>query len=222
MRFLLRRLTWSMPVLIVHLLDAQSVPSRTGRRVLLPRDSEVALARSAAPPSVSALARILIFADTAFVVADSGTNGVTCVVNRSWPNSVEPHCFDAEASASILPMELRRTVLYHEGRSEAEVSRIIGIGLEKGVFRLPRRPAMSFMMSDAQRLVGDDGVPAGHWRPHIMVYYPYLTGRELGLASTPDMAVGMVADEGGPFASIMIIVPGFVTLRSLGAVRSAP
>lgn len=189
---------------------AQSALSRTGRRSLLPRDQEVALARSAAPASVSAHARVLVFTDSGFVVADSGTNGVTCIVNRSWPTSVEPHCFDAEASVSILPIEMERTRLLHRGLGEAEVERAIGEGLVTGRFRLPRRPALSYMMSDLQRLIGDDGTSAGHWRPHVMVYYPYLTNAAMGFDTTPDMRVGMVSEEGRPDASLVIVVPQFV------------
>jgi hypothetical protein len=159
---------------------------------------------------VSARARVLVFADTAFVVADSGSSGVTCVVNRSWPQSLEPHCYDAEASATILPMELRRTMLLHRGRSEAEANRDIADGLARGAFRLPRRAAMSYMMSDAQRLVGDDATPAGHWLPHVMIYQPFLTNADVGFGETPDMRVGMVSDAGTPMASLMLIMPKHV------------
>ena len=188
--------------------------SRSGRRALLPRDSEVALARSSAPASVSAHATVMIFTDSGFVTADRGTNGVVCVVNRSWPASLEPHCFDEEAAATILPMELHRTMLYHRGRSSAEVEREIAAGLASGRFRLPTRPAMSYMMSAGQQLIGDDGAPAGHWRPHIMVYYPFLTNGKMGLAHTPDMTVGMVTDESEPTSSLMIIVPQFVSVST--------
>jgi hypothetical protein len=216
----MRRVTSVLALLVLCLCfpspgSAQSVPSKAGRRPLLPRDSEVVLARSAAPPSVSEHARVLVFADTGFVVAESGSNGVTCVVDRSWPASLEPHCFDAEASATILPIELRRTVLYHQGHSEAEVEREVADGLASGKFRLPRRLAMSYMMSDGQRLIGDDGTPAGHWRPHIMIYYPYLTNRDVGFGPTPDMKVGMVSEgEGGPMSSLVIIVPQFIPVAS--------
>jgi hypothetical protein len=108
-------------------------------------------------------------------------------------------------------MELRRTVLYHQGRSTAEVERDIADGLAAGRFRVPRRLAMSFMMSDAQQLIGDDGAPAGRWRPHVMVYYPYLTHHDVGFSSTPDMRVGMVSDAGGPMSSVVLIMPQFVS-----------
>ena len=191
-------------------------PSRAGRRAPMPREAEIALARSAAPASVSAEARVLVFTDTGFVVADSGSNGVTCMVNRSWPASLEPHCFDAEASQTILPIELRRTMLHHRGLGVAEVNREIADGLAAGRFRLPRRPAMSYMMSREQQLIGDDGSPAGRWRPHIMLYFPFLTNAEVGLSDTPDMRVGTVTDSGLPTASLMLIMPAHVEVAPTG------
>jgi hypothetical protein len=209
------RAACSLPVLLSFAwavsLSAQPSVSRSGRRSLLPRELEIALARSAAPPSISEHARVLVLGDAGFVVADSGSNGVTCVVNRSWPGSLEPHCFDAEASATILPMELRRTILYHQGRSATEVERDISDGLAAGRFRVPRRLAMSYMMSDAQQLIGDDGAAAGRWRPHVMVYYPNLTHHDVGFGAAPDMRVGMVSDAGGPMSSVVLIMPQFVS-----------
>jgi hypothetical protein len=188
----------------------QIVPTRTGPRKLLARDVEIALARSAAPASVSADARVLVLADTGFLVAVEGSNGVTCIVNRSWPTSLEPHCFDAEASATILPIELRRTVLYQRGIAEAEVERDIARMIASGEFRAPRRPAVSYMMSEGQQLVGDDGKPAGRWRPHIMIYYPYLKNSDVGFGRIPDMKVGMVTDEAAPTSSLMIVMAQFI------------
>jgi hypothetical protein len=107
-------------------------------------------------------------------------------------------------------MELRRTTLYHTGRAEAQVDAEIARGLVSGTFRLPTRPAMSYMMSDGQRLVSDDGRPAGKWRPHVMVYFPYLRNRQVGFGAAPDMAVGMVVEEGSATSSVLLIMPRFV------------
>src|SRR5260370_9068307 len=71
---------------------------------------------------------------------------------------------------------------------------------------------MSYMMSEAQQLIGDDGADAGHWRPHVMVYYPHLTNAAMGFGKSPDMLVGMVSDEGRPDANLTIVVPQFVSV----------
>jgi hypothetical protein len=188
----------------------QSGAGRPGPRPLLPRDREIALARSAAPASVTAGARIYVFTDSGFVVAERGTSDVACMVNRSWPDSLEPECFDPEAAATIMPMEMRRTVLLHRGRSSEQVERDIADGLAAGTFRSPSRLAVQYMMSAAQRLISDEGKPVGAWRPHVMIFYPYLTNAQVGHQGEPDLSAGMVVDPGRPTANLMVVVPAFV------------
>ena len=183
---------------------------RTGSRTLLPREREIALARSAAPREVSRDATVMVLTERGFEVAERGSNGVTCVVNRSHPKSLEPHCFDAEGSATVLPIELRRTELLREGKSPEEIDREIGRGLLSGKYRLPRRPAMSYMMSSGQVLYDDDGTLAGRWQPHVMIFYPNLTPADLGLGGTPSPKAAVVVDEGLPLSNIMVVVKDFV------------
>ena len=66
-------------------------PGRVGPRKTLPRAEEIALARSAAPASVSDSASVWVFTDTGYVLAERGSNGNACYVSRSWPTSIEPH-----------------------------------------------------------------------------------------------------------------------------------
>ena len=188
----------------------QSVAAgRTGPRPLLPREREIALARSAAPAEVSRDATVMVFTERGFEVAVKGTSGVTCVVNRSHPQSLEPHCFDAEGSATVLPMELRRTELLREGKSTEEIDREIAGGLLSGKYRLPRRPAMSYMMSPEQVLYNDEGRRVGKWQPHLMIFYPHLTSADLGLGGPPSAQAALVVDEGKAVSNIMIVVKDF-------------
>lgn len=189
---------------------AQSVAAgRTGPRTLLPREREVALARTAAPAAVSRDATVMVLTERGFEVAVKGTSGVTCVVNRSHPGSLEPHCFDAEASTTVLPMELRRTELLREGRSNEEIDREIAAGLLSGRYHLPRRPAMSYMMSPEQVLYDDEGKKVGNWKPHLMIFYPHLTSADLGLGGPPSTEAALVVDEGKAVSNIMIVVEAF-------------
>ena len=189
---------------------AQSVAAgKTGPRPLLPREREIVLARTAAPAEVSRDATVMVFTERGFEVAVKGTSGVTCVVNRSHPQGLEPHCFDAEGSATVLPMELRRTELLREGRSTEEIDREIAAGLLSGKYRLPRRPAMSYMMSPEQVLYNDEGQKVGKWQPHLMIFYPHLTSADLGLGGTPSTQAALVVDEGKAVSNIMIVVKDF-------------
>ena len=90
---------------------------RAGPRIMLPHDREVALARSAAPAEVSSDATVMVFTEQGFAVARKGSNGVTCLVSRTWPESLEPICYDAEAAATIMPIEIRQVELLRQGRS---------------------------------------------------------------------------------------------------------
>jgi hypothetical protein len=182
---------------------------RTGPRDLLPREREVALARTAAPAAVSRDATIMVLTERGFETAVKGSNGVTCVVNRSHPQSLEPHCFDAEGSATILPMELKRTELLREGKSAAEIDGEIAAGLLDGTYRLPRRPAMSYMMSPQQVLYSDEGRKVGKWKPHLMIYYPHLASADLGLGGPPSTEAALVVDEGKATSNIMIVLETF-------------
>lgn len=214
----MRRILFGLAALVVTIggpLAAQSRGSgRSGPRALLARDLEIALARSAAPATVSARARIYVLTDQGYQVADSGSTGTACYVSRSWPTSLEPHCFDQEGAATILPMEMRRVELLIAGRTSEQVEREIADGILSGRFRLPTRPAMSYMMSCAQQLIGDDGTPAGKWRAHLMIYFPYLTEGGVGFAAGPDMRAAVVVDPGTPSSNLMIPVHEFIKAES--------
>ena len=189
---------------VVH-TQGQST-GRAGKRTLLPRETEIALARSAAPKEVSAGAEIYVLTERGYDVAVRGTNGNACLVSRSWPESLEPQCFDPEAVSTVLQTELRRGAMLQSGASMETINREIEDGLRKGAFRVPTRPAMTYMMSSAQVLYNDEGKRVGAWQPHLMIFYPNLTSEQLGLGSTPNPAAAIVVDPGQPLANVMIIV----------------
>jgi hypothetical protein len=51
---------------------------------LMHRDAEIALARSAAPESISGDAEIMVLTRKSFETAVKGKNGFVCIVQRSW------------------------------------------------------------------------------------------------------------------------------------------
>ncbi|HEX9704086.1 MAG TPA: hypothetical protein VGA20_02430, partial [Gemmatimonadales bacterium] len=61
-------------------VSQESTAARPGKRVPLERSREITLARSAAPPDVTARATVLVLGDTGYVTAVAGSNGVTCFV----------------------------------------------------------------------------------------------------------------------------------------------
>ncbi len=186
---------------------------RPGPRPLLPRAREIALARSAAPAALSDSATIYALTATGYEIAVRGTSSAACYVSRDWIASLEPHCFDPEGAATIMRVHMRRVELLHQGKTRAEADREVADGITSGTFRLPRRPTVSYMLSSAQELTSDDGQPVGAWKPNIMIYYPYLTGAEVGLSSATETAGLMMVDSGKLNANLVIVVPDFVHPR---------
>lgn len=205
------------PIAVVAQADGSY---RTGPREVLPAAREIALARSAAPPEVSGDATVLVWNGADFDVAVEGTGGVTCYVARSWVESLEPHCFDAEGAASILRIHIHELKLQVQGLDEAAIDREVEAALARGDLRLPSRPAMSYMMSAGQKLISDDGRPVGAWQPHIMLYYPGLDAEAMGLGATTTFMAGVVTDSGTPLSSLMVIVPEFVPVPGEGEARA--
>src|SRR6202008_5145407 len=81
--------------------------------------AEIALARSAAPASISDNATFLVLKPQGYETAVDGTNGFTCLVERSWmspfdrpefwnPKMRGPVCYNPAATRSILSYTLRR------------------------------------------------------------------------------------------------------------------
>ncbi len=177
--------------------------------VRLPAAWEIALARSAAPEAVSADATVWVLGDGRYEIAVHGTNGNECFVARSQPQSLEPICYDPEAAATILRWEFAHFELRTAGKSTPELEAALAEAVGSGKLRTPNRPAMSYMMSSAQHLFDpESGRDAGNWRPHIMLYVPYLTNDAIGLtAMTADV---FVVRPGTPMAHMIVVVPDFI------------
>jgi hypothetical protein len=181
--------------------DAQT---RHGRRAPLERKMEIELARSAAPEPVSGKARVWVWAAGRYEIADSGQSVVNCYVGRPWDIAIEPHCFDEEGSRTIMPIQMRKMELFSMGKTEQEVDREIAAGIAAGRFKLPQRPAITYMMSAAQQLVSGEGVSVGAWEPHLMIYYPKLTGDGVGI---PGFVAGLGFVENPGLALSALVVP---------------
>jgi hypothetical protein len=147
------------------------------KQYMMPADAEVALARSAAPPDLSADATILVLTTHGYDVAAKGTNGFTCMVERGWtspfdqvdfgnPKIRAPVCYNAQAVRTVLPYLIERTRLVLAGMTTAQMHAKIEKDVADKVLVPPETGAMSYMMSKRQYL-GDDGT---HWHPHLMFH----------------------------------------------------
>jgi hypothetical protein len=104
--------------------------------------SEIALARSAAPGSISDGAEVMVLGHEGYKVTVKGTNGFLSIVGRSWGQSKDqaefwnpkmraPHCFNAQATRSSAPIYVMKTRLVLAGKSKAEIAQAIATALDK-------------------------------------------------------------------------------------------
>jgi len=146
---------------------------------LMERSAEITLARSAAPPSISQAAEVMVLGKQGYEIADHGTNGFVCVVLRGWtasfddpvfwnPRSRGPACFNAAAARSYLPLILKKADLVMAGRSKDQMIETISAALNKKELPAMEPGAMCYMMSK-QGYLNDE---AGHWHPHLMFFLP--------------------------------------------------
>lgn len=140
---------------------------------------EIALARSAAPASISDKAEIMVLTRDGYKTAAQGTNHFTCLVERSWgqatdqaefwnPKMRAPHCFNAQAAKSFAVIYLMKTKLVLAGKSTAEIAQAITAALDKKQLPALEPGAMAYMMS-RQQYLNDQGKA---WHPHAMFFSP--------------------------------------------------
>src|SRR5450432_645441 len=145
------------------------------------RDDEIALARTAAPPSISADAEVLVLGDRGYETAVKGKNGFVCFVERSWdagfddpqfwnPKLRAPNCFNPPAVRTVLPQYVKRTEWVLAGVSRQEMKTKARSAIAAHEFKSPEPGALSFMLSK-NGYVSDDA--AGPWLPHVMFFVPH-------------------------------------------------
>jgi hypothetical protein len=173
--------------------------------------SEIALARSAAPASISDQAEVLALRRDGYAEAVKGTNGFVCVVERSWgassdapefwnPKIRAPHCFNAAAASSFLPIFLMKTKLVCKGKSRAEIAAAVASALDNKELPALAPGAMVYMMSKEQYL-NDKGAS---WHPHVMFYVSGNAEKSWG-ANLPGSPV-IAADDPEERATIFMVV----------------
>jgi hypothetical protein len=147
---------------------------------LIPSASaEIALARSAAPASISSAAEVLVLGRNGYMTAAKGTNGFVCLVERSfaaatddpvfWDSKVRgPICVNPSAARSYLPGILMKAKLALAGRSKTQIAQAIASAMDSRKLPALEPGAMSYMLSRQQYL----GAAGKQWHPHLMFFVP--------------------------------------------------
>ncbi len=168
------------------------------------RNSEIALARSAAPESISRDAEILVLGKNGYETAVKGKNGFVCIVERSWTAGIDdpdfwnpklraPICFNPQAVRSYLPLTIKKTELILRGESKAQMFDSIKAALDKKEVPPPEPGAMCYMLSKDGFLSDHDA----HWHPHLMFFVPQTDASNWGadLPGSPIFAGKDVEDR---------------------------
>jgi hypothetical protein len=172
---------------------------------------ETALARSAAPTSISRDAEVLALGSHGYETAVKGKNGFVCLVERSWaagfddaefwnPKLRAPICLNPAAVRSVLPGYLERTQWVLSGISKPDMIDRTRTALNANTFVAPEPGAMSFMMSKQGYLSDGDG----HWHPHLMFFVAHTDAAAWGanLRGSP-----IIAAQSNPEPITIFFIP---------------
>ncbi|MGZ7038764.1 MAG: hypothetical protein ACXVJO_11370 [Thermoanaerobaculia bacterium] len=173
---------------------------------------EIALARSAAPPSISSNAEVLVLGGSGYETAVKGTNGFVCLVERSWdagfddpqfwnPHIRGPNCFNEPAARTQLPQFLKRTEWVLSGASRQELIERTRSAFGNHTFTTPEPGALSYMLSK-RGYVSDDA--AGPWLPHMMLYVPHGQAAAWGAGAEGSPIIG---HDDSDIESTVLVIP---------------
>lgn len=151
------------------------------------KEREIAVAKSAAPETLSANASVWILTPAGYEKAVEGTNAVNCLVTRGWSAPfdtdlfgwtalVAPICYDEISSGAPMHEQFLRAKLGLEGKSHDEIKAAVYAAYGDGTLQPLEYVGLSYMYSDAQVL----GPSVGHWHPHLMIHAPYYSNDRLG------------------------------------------
>ncbi|HZW81253.1 MAG TPA: hypothetical protein VFF50_12340 [Candidatus Deferrimicrobiaceae bacterium] len=168
------------------------------------RNAEIALARSAAPDSISQAAEVMVLGRHGYETVVKGKNGFVCMVERSWTaGSDDPEfwnpklraaiCFNPPAVRSYLLITLKKTELVLAGQSKAQMFNSIKDAFDKKELPTMESGAMCYMLSRQSYLNDHDG----HWHPHLMWFVPETDPATWGanLQGSPILASGDPEDR---------------------------
>ena len=188
---------------------AAQVPFENLPKVLdasMPRDQQISIALSAGPSEIRDKATVYVLGPKGFEKAREGTNGVSCLVSRHFVTStettIEPMCYDAEGSQTLLLADLYREELRSKGTSEEEIKTQVANGYKAGHFKAPSKAGIRYMLSSDNRLGPTPDHKTVRVPPHFMFYAPYMTGKDLGFDS--DSAAAFLVQPRLPDTTIIV------------------
>lgn len=144
-----------------------------------PKDVQIALALSAGPPVADA-ATVYIIGPKGYERAQEGNNGFTCLVERGPNNPIVPVCYDAEGTATLVPVDLYIESERAQGHADKDIAKAIADGYKSGLYVAPRKGGIAYMLSPYNYLLDKQAKQVKRVAAHVMFYAPYATADNLG------------------------------------------
>jgi hypothetical protein len=143
------------------------------------RSAEIALARTAAPPSISKDAEVVVLGPHGYETAVEGKNGFVCLVERAWmapfdspefwnPKNRSPVCYNPAGARSVLPLTKMRTEIVLAAVPKEQIIEKLKAAKAKKELPPLEPGGMAYMMSK-QAYLTDQG---DHNVAHVMFFVP--------------------------------------------------
>jgi len=167
-----------------------------------PRETQINIARSAAPKEVSERADVYILGKNGYELAAKGSNGFSCAIERERLDTMEPECYDGEGSRTTFKTRQFVEAQRAAGVSEEKIEMVVAAGYKSGRFKAPSKPGITYMLSDSNYVFDPDAKKVIHFPGHLMFYAPYATAETVGSGA----GAPYIVHPGKPDA-LLIVVP---------------
>jgi hypothetical protein len=176
---------------LVGIVSAGPVHSKNPQLEAMPPQLETEFALSAAPPKVRGAATVyLLDPAKGYYLSRQGTNGVTCIVQRTDWEMPEYHddvywpvCYDALGTKTYLKTIMDAAAMRAQGMSSADLSAEIAKRFREKTYAIPNKAGIAYMVGPVMRAVGPPDMKVHTMAmPHLMFYAPFVTNEDIGAA----------------------------------------
>ena len=185
-------------------------PAPIDQYLMADQAAEIALARTAAPDSISRDAEVQVLTRHGFETAVKGKNGFVCIVGRSWTSAADadfydpkvrvPMCVNAPAARTYFVRMAKITDLALAGKTLEQVNDAMNAAIAKKAFPPMEPGAMSYMTGKQ----GYGGATQPHWPAHLMFFFSDTDPATWG-ANLPGSPIIAVADPAEHLTQFVIL-----------------
>jgi len=141
-----------------------------------------------------------------YVPSKQGTNGFTCIVERTEWNREDfkndvytPLCYDAEGTKIHLKVYMDVAQLRAKGMSATDVKKEVERRFKSKIYGAPTKRGLSYMVAPIMRTYPNpnpaDKTVVTMSMPHVMYYAPGVSQKDIG-AAPPPSPYPFILDEG--------------------------